>query len=468
MGMYVGIDLALVGKHEACFERGGKTKTFRFSNLPAEIERFVEWAKSSGEAISGFVMEPTGAAWIPLARFLIASEYPVFLVKSDKVQDLRMFYRKHAKSDRIDALTLARIPEVNPDGVYPYRFPDARQESLKKRVRVRQRLVEAMSKRKLQVQATYDVLLPGWRDVLEGRTLLGKMGRRFAERFGDLRKVKRLGHERFRAVVAESTTGRGLLNIPALHSLCISAHDFHEKSRTKADLDLFYADMVCDLDSQLRLFEEEEKQLASLDEEIADLYHALDPDGLLESLTGIGPNLAPMILAFAGDINRFPNVKKFRSFCGLCPRKRQSGMHDIQGLSMTKAGPSLLKMAFYLAAETARRFDPEMAAFYHRLRERGKHHNKILCAVAAKMATRVYAVLKRRIDGETRKYELRDFQGRAVGRKEAVELIRTRYGKNLKEAKKKTSEERLKIEAALKSSSRCTTASACTMALTRS
>ena len=62
---------------------------------------------------------------------------------------------------------------------------------------------------------------------------------------------------------------------------------------------------------------------------------------------------------------------------------------------MTKAGPSLLKQALYLAAQNARREDPQIAALYDRLLRKGKHHNVILGAVAAHLAVRVYAVLKR-------------------------------------------------------------------------
>jgi hypothetical protein len=49
----------------------------------------------------------------------------------------------------------------------------------------------------------------------------------------------------------------------------------------------------------------------------------------------------------------------------------------------------------FLAAETARRYDPEFAAFYDRLTKRGLHHYQAECALANKMAGRVYALLNR-------------------------------------------------------------------------
>jgi hypothetical protein len=42
----------------------------------------------------------------------------VYLVNSQQVADLRRFYRKYAKSDRIDARVLARLPIVNPEKLH--------------------------------------------------------------------------------------------------------------------------------------------------------------------------------------------------------------------------------------------------------------------------------------------------------------------------------------------------------------
>ena len=47
----------------------------------------------------------------------------------------------------------------------------------------------------------------------------------------------------------------------------------------------------------------------------------------------------------------------------------------------------------YLAADTARKHDPQPAVLYQRLmEERGSHNNQATCAVASYLADRVYAV----------------------------------------------------------------------------
>ena len=63
-------------------------------------------------------MEPTGMAWLPIAVFFARHAVPVYLVNSQEVADLRRYYQRHAKSDRIDTRVLVRLPLVNPDKLH--------------------------------------------------------------------------------------------------------------------------------------------------------------------------------------------------------------------------------------------------------------------------------------------------------------------------------------------------------------
>jgi len=59
-------------------------------------------------------MEPTGPAWRPIAIHFIRRGHLVYRVSSAKAHDLRRFLSRHAKSNSIDALTLAMLPIVGP------------------------------------------------------------------------------------------------------------------------------------------------------------------------------------------------------------------------------------------------------------------------------------------------------------------------------------------------------------------
>ena len=95
-----------------------------------------------------------------------------------------------------------------------------------------------------------------------------------------------------------------------------------------------------------------------------------------------------------------------------------------------------------MAAEVARHWDVELAEFYHRLLDRGLHHNQAICAVANKLAVRVYAVMKRMADNDCNPaaipYQLRDLAGNPIDKKTAKQIINEKYpGKYKRERRQK-------------------------------
>jgi hypothetical protein len=88
-----------------------------------------------------------------------------------------------------------------------------------------------------------------------------------------------------------------------------------------------------------------------------------------------------------------------------------------------------------MAAETARRYDPEAAMMYHRLKARGRHHNQAICAVASNLAGRVYSVMKRNGLGTDtgsrhtapRRYIIHDFEGKNINLKQGRSLVVERF-----------------------------------------
>jgi hypothetical protein len=45
----------------------------------------------------------------------------VVLVPPEQAADLRAYYAKHTKTDRLDSRVLARLPVLHPDGLHPIR-----------------------------------------------------------------------------------------------------------------------------------------------------------------------------------------------------------------------------------------------------------------------------------------------------------------------------------------------------------
>jgi hypothetical protein len=108
---------------------------------------------------------------------------------------------------------------------------------------------------------------------------------------------------------------------------------------------------------------------------------------------------------------------------GLFPRRSESGGQDNPSQRITKGGNNRLKRDLIVAAEIARKFDPELAAVYYSMMvNKGKHHNQALCAVATRLLSRIYAVLK-----EGRPYVIRDTEGGEVSLSEAKAIVDSRF-----------------------------------------
>jgi hypothetical protein len=81
-------------------------------------------------------------------------------VSSAKAADLRRFLRRHAKSNGIDAETLARIPLADPGGLQRLELPGADAAAPGRRVRACDRLTRAASEHKVRTGDLVRQLLP--------------------------------------------------------------------------------------------------------------------------------------------------------------------------------------------------------------------------------------------------------------------------------------------------------------------
>jgi transposase len=113
---------------------------------------------------------------------------------------------------------------------------------------------------------------------------------------------------------------------------------------------------------------------------------------LIQSIPGFAEKLSAIVSAEVGDFNRFPSATQFKAYVGIDPKVTQSGDSHRTG-KITKRGNTMLRHAFYIAANVARQYDPELKAFFEKKRSEGKHYTVAVCAVSRKLCERVYAVV---------------------------------------------------------------------------
>jgi transposase len=103
----LGIDIACRSAHHAtCADETGAMfwSGHRFNTDVAELERLWDRLPANAEQVM-VVMEPTRNAWVPLAAWFRRRGAVVVIVPSEQSADLRDYFSKHTKTDRLDAGT---------------------------------------------------------------------------------------------------------------------------------------------------------------------------------------------------------------------------------------------------------------------------------------------------------------------------------------------------------------------------
>jgi transposase len=143
----VGVDLGIASAHTVVVTDAEGTVVARRRCRPVResleaVEAAALAGAPEGTALE-VVVEPTGVAWLPVAVFFVRRGHLVYRVSSAKASALRRFLSANAKTNSIDAETLARLPIVDPGGVRPLELPTGELAALDRRVRACERLTEA-------------------------------------------------------------------------------------------------------------------------------------------------------------------------------------------------------------------------------------------------------------------------------------------------------------------------------------
>jgi len=118
----------------------------------------------------------------------------------------------------------------------------------------------------------------------------------------------------------------------------------------------------------------------------------------LETIPGLGPRTAEMLVALLDDASRFGSGKQVSSYLGLVPRQFQSGSMDRRG-RITKRGSPLARRLLVQAAWASLRWNPQMRFVFERVSRGHRGRRKVaIVAVARRLAVIAWAMLR---DGTT-------------------------------------------------------------------
>jgi len=142
-------------------------------------------------------------------------------------------------------------------------------------------------------------------------------------------------------------------------------------------------------------------QIAALEQTIKARVSLRPTFRQLLTVAGIGQTLALTIMLEAGEMQRFPTVGQWASYCR-CVNSTKLSNGKRKGQGNTKNGNKYLAWAFIEAANFAVRYYPAIQAFYQR--KKAKTHGVVaIKAVAHKLARACYYVLRDRVPFEIEK-----------------------------------------------------------------
>lgn len=145
----------------------------------------------------------------------------------------------------------------------------------------------------------------------------------------------------------------------------------------------------------IKNLDNEIKNLTIQMKEMADKEYKQTMD-LLQSIPGIGPKTAIMLIIITNNFAKFDNYKQLIAYIGFSPRIYQSGT-SVRGKGhITKIGNSRVRKMLYMCSWTAKKVNKQAIEMYERLKIKGKPERVIKVAIANKLIKQAFAIAKSR------------------------------------------------------------------------
>ena len=388
----VGID---IGKnhHEASIvspegKQIGRSLRFATTHKGADsLMRFI--FKNIGNSPCVFGMEATGHYWYPIYSFLKAKGYTIYVINPIQSDSLRKMYIRQTKNDSIDSFLIAEVIRFGQFGTTS--MADENILAMRQLCRYRDSVISSRTEIKLRIGTIMEQIFPEYEKQFSSLWVSTSMG--ILEKYLTPENIENAPIDELFEIIKDKSHNR-LTRAKAISIKEAAADTFGIKIAQDA-----FSFQLKQLIDRMNFHD---KQIEALDIEIMKYYEQFDC--YLHTIPGIGIIGAATILAEIGDISRFKNSSALVAFAGIDPTVRQSGEFNSTHNHMSKRGSPYLRHAIFLAATTCSFHNSPLNAYYKKKRDQGKHHLTATGAVARKLTTVIYAVLR-----DSKPYEPKKF-----------------------------------------------------------
>jgi transposase len=391
--LYLGID---VGKqwHEAALLDEANTVLWRL-RFAATRAGFAELAAKLGDVSPAGVavgLEATGGYWLTvhawLARWQAGTTGTTAVLNPLQTRAFRNANLRGTKTDRIDAVAIARLLRWSGATLSAHTPPDDRQAAAREVSRVRTEMIELRARQLVQLHAVLDRTFPEF--AVAFADLGSPSALAMLARWPTPAALARARPATITGVLHEASRGHlGAPKAAALRALAresVGVSDPHDAAAIAIRAMIGHLDHLA---GQVRALGTQLDALLAADTETS---------ALLASIPGLGRESVRTWLAEAPPVTDFAGkdgAEHLVAHVGLDAQLKQSG-RSAGKVRMSKRGNRYLRRAVMFAAESAARTDPQCRAMFEKQRARGKHYRVAVSHVARKLLHIIYGVLTHR------------------------------------------------------------------------
>ena len=388
----VGIDIGKNHHEASIVSPEGKQigHSLRFATTHKGADSLMSFIFNNiGNSSCIFGMEATGHYWYPIYSFLKARGYTIYVINPIQSDSLRKMYIRQTKNDSIDSFLIAEV--IRFGQFTTTSMADENILAMRQLCRYRDSVISSRTEIKLRISTIMEQIFPEYEKQFSSLWLSTSMG--ILEKYLTPENIENAPIDELFEIIKDKSHNK--LTMKKAISIREAAADTFG---IKIAQDAFSFQLKQLIDRMNFL----DKQIEALDCQILEYYEKFDC--YLHTIPGIGMIAGATILAEIGDINRFKSSSALVAFAGIDPTVRQSGEFSNTHNHMSKRGSPYLRHAIFLAATTCSFHNSPLNAYYKKKREQGKHHLTATGAVARKLTTVIYAVLR---DGKP--YEPKSF-----------------------------------------------------------
>ena len=388
----VGIDIGKNHHEASIVSPEGKQigHSLRFATTHKGADSLMSFIFNNiGNSSCIFGMEATGHYWYPIYSFLKARGYTIYVINPIQSDSLRKMYIRQTKNDSIDSFLIAEV--IRFGQFTTTSMADENILAMRQLCRYRDSVISSRTEIKLRISTIMEQIFPEYEKQFSSLWLSTSMG--ILEKYLTPENIENAPIDELFEIIKDKSHNK--LTMKKAISIREAAADTFG---IKIAQDAFSFQLKQLIDRMNFL----DKQIEALDYQILEYYEKFDC--YLHTIPGIGMIGAATILAEIGDISRFKNSSSLIAFAGIDPTVRQSGEFNSTHNHLSKRGSPYLRHAIFLAATTCSFHNSPLNAYYKKKRDQGKHHLTATGAVARKLTTVIYAVLR-----DSKPYEPKKF-----------------------------------------------------------